>query len=98
MDNPNNFKKYRVKTCNILKAIDRRKRGGREREQKEDQESESPKQKKNTSVKVLETKRNEAQGSKGHNGKLVKGDKIKRGRNGVASTCKKCTKFEVHRK
>lgn len=30
MDNPNNFKKYRVKTCNILKAIDRRKRGGEE--------------------------------------------------------------------
>lgn len=84
MINPNNFKKYsKIKIGNILKAIGRK-----------EKEVKKPKRK-NTSVKVLETKRNEAQGSEGIG---QRGDKIKRGRNGVASTCKKCTKFEVHRK
>lgn len=60
MNHLNKFKKYHqnVKTGNILKVIDRKKRK-RERTEKRSRNRIYETKKKNTSVKVLETKRNE---------------------------------------
>lgn len=58
MNNLNKFKKYRVKIGNILKVIDRKKRE-RERTEKRSRNRIYEAKKKNTSVKVLEMKRNE---------------------------------------
>lgn len=59
MNNLNKFKKYRVKIGNILKVIDRKKKGEAENRKKIKKPNLRSKKKKNTSVKVLETKRNE---------------------------------------